>query len=78
MVAKHRGALLPRARRRDWFVRLAKSPEQCETFPRWAAAEPPPEPFGDLRRADEVRAAEDKRIPPKIRRKLGEQLASSH
>lgn len=56
--------------RREWFVRLAKSPEQRDIFPRWAGADTPPEPFDDLRRADETRAAGDNRIPPKIRRKL--------
>ena len=68
------------ALRQDWFVRLAKSPEQIQTYPAWAVATTPPEPFDDLRRTDEVRAAQDKRIPPKVRRKMSElgQLPPSH
>ena len=68
------------ALRRDWFVRLAKSPEQIQTYPAWAIAATPPEPFDDLRRTDEVRADQDKRIPPKLRRKLSEkgQMPPSH
>ncbi|KAL1506945.1 hypothetical protein AB1Y20_007809 [Prymnesium parvum] len=71
-----RGAMSEEERaalRRDWFLRLAKSPEQCKTYPAWALGTPP-EPFDDLRRTDEMRGTEDKRIPPKIRRKLGERF----
>jgi tRNA G18 (ribose-2'-O)-methylase SpoU len=56
--------------RRDWFLRLAKTPAQVEEYPRWASGDlPPPKPFDDLRRTEELRRANNM-IPPKIRKRL--------
>ena len=56
--------------RRDWFLRLAKTPAQVEEYPRWASGElPAPKPFDDLRRTEELRKANNM-IPPKIRKRL--------
>ena len=56
--------------RRDWFLRLAKTPAQVEEYPRWASGGlPAPKPFDDLRRTEELRKANNM-IPPKIRKRL--------
>lgn len=57
--------------RREWFLKLAKSPHQQKSYPAWAQSERTPRPFFDLRRSDTMRLG-DQRIPPKIRaRELG-------
>ena len=41
--------------RRDWFLKLAKTPGQQKAFPEWATSQKVPKPFGDLRRSPAMR-----------------------
>eukprot|EP01051_Picozoa_sp_SAG22_P013832 SAG22_NODE_1599_length_4030_cov_39.665225_2_plen_134_part_00 len=54
--------------RRQWYLQLAKTPQQHEEYPMWLAP-PLPAPFTDLRRPAPLRAG-DQRVPPKIKKRL--------